>query len=110
MSIRENIQVFHHFDPDEYLRILIDEYGAECHPNQENAFMVEELPFYAPQQSGEYNFILGFNMAPLPHVLIQALIDHPELVPDDTLICWTQEQDLIIESTLADLRQNQEEN
>lgn len=106
MSIRENIQFFHRFDPDEYLRILIDEHGAEPHPNQDDAFLVEGLPFYAPKQTEEHIFVIGFNLVPLSHMLIQALVSHPDLAPDTTLIRWTQEQELIVESTLADL-QNQ---
>ena len=109
MSVRENIQFFHPFNPDEYLRILVDEYGAEPYTNQENAFLVEGLPFYAPKKSDEHVFVLGFNLLPLSQVLIRALIDHPELAPDNTLIRWTQEQELIAESTLADLRHKSEE-
>ncbi len=52
MSIRENIQFFHRVDPSEYLRILLDEYGAQPHPRQPGAFLVDGLPFYAPQQVG----------------------------------------------------------
>ena len=51
MSIRENIQFCHHFNLDEYLRIWVDEYGAEPHPYQKGAFLVEGLPFYATEQS-----------------------------------------------------------
>jgi hypothetical protein len=105
MSIRENIQCFHRVDPNEYLRILIDEYGAQPHPNQENAFLVDGLPFYSPQQAEEHTFVLGFNFAPLSHTLIQALITHPELVPDNVLIRWTQEQDVVAEGAVEDFRQ-----
>jgi len=109
MSIRENIQCFSLFDPSEYLKILIDEYGAERHPSQEGAFLIDGLPFYAPKQSNEHIFILGFNMVPLPHVLIQALINHPELAPEPTFINWTIEQELIAEGTIADFRTKFEE-
>jgi hypothetical protein len=105
MSVRENIQFFHRFDPGEYLRILAVEHGARAHPNQDGAFLVDGLPFYTPQQFDEHTFILGFNMAPLSQILIQAVISHPELVPDQIFIRWTQEQDLIAEGTLEDFRQ-----
>lgn len=105
MSIRENIQFFHRFDPGEYLRILLDEYGAQPHPRQPGAFLVDGLPFYSPQQAEEHTFVLGFNMAPLSQVLIRAMIFHPELVPDNMFIRWTQEQDLVAEGALRDFRQ-----
>jgi hypothetical protein len=105
MSIRENIQFFHRVDPNEFLHILIDEYGAQPHPRQPGAFLIEGLPFYAPQQAEEYTFVLGFNMIPLSHTLIQALITHPELVPENMLIRWTQEQDLVAEGTVKNFRQ-----
>jgi len=105
MSIRENIQFFHRVDSNEYLRILVDEYGAQPHPIQQGAFLVDGLPFYAPQQNDEHTFVLGFNMAPLPHTLIKAMISHPELVPENVLIRWTQEQDMVAEGTVEDFRQ-----
>ena len=105
MSIRENIQLFHRVDPTEYLRVLVDEYGAQPHPRQQNAFLIDGLPFYPPQQVDEYTFVLGFNMVPLSHTLIQALISHPELILDNVLIRWTQEQDLVAEGTVEDFRQ-----
>jgi hypothetical protein len=105
MSIRENIQCFHHVDPNEYLRILIDEYGAQPHPHQPDAFLIKGFTFYPPQHAEEYTFVLGFNMVPLSHTLIQALISHPELIMDNVLIRWTQEQDLVAEGTVEDFRQ-----
>ena len=104
MSIRENIQFFHRVDPNEYLRVLIDEYKAQPHPHQPGAFLVDGLPFYPPQQAKEHTFILGFNMAPLSQTLIRALIGHPELVPDQVFVRWMQEQDLVAEGTLEDFR------
>jgi hypothetical protein len=35
---------------------------------------------------------------------LQALIEHPELASDETVVRWTQEQELVLESTLGDLR------
>jgi len=105
MSIRENIQFFHRIDPSEYLRILAVEHGAQPHPRQQGTFLGDGLPFYTPQQVDEHTFVLGFNMVPLSHILIQALIVHPELVPDQVFIRWTQEQDLIAEGTLDNFRQ-----
>ena len=105
MSIRENIQFFHRVDPSEYLRILLDEYGAQPHPRQPGAFLIDGLPFYAPQHVDEHTFVLGFNMVPLSQTLIQVLIAHPELVHDQMFIRWMQEQDLVAEGTLGDFRQ-----
>jgi len=68
MSVRENIQCFHKLNPDEYLRILIIDYGASSHPHQDSAFVVDGVPFYEPKQTDEYMFILGFNLVPLSHV------------------------------------------
>ena len=102
MSIRENIQIFHPIDIEEYLKILKTKYGAQEHPKQAEAFLIEELPFYAPRQAEEYVFILGFNMAPLSLVLIQALADSLDLAPKNTRILWTQEQYLIMDILLND--------
>ena len=104
MSIRENIQVFHHFDPDEYLEILSSEYNVQPHPSQKSAFIIDDVPFYAPNIREDHVFILGFNMVPLSPALIQVLVNHvnhPELVPRNTLVLWTQEQDLIFEGEVA---------
>ena len=102
MGLRENIQLFHLVDIDHYLDILKTEYGAEKHPQQDGAYLIDGLPFYKPQQTEGYIFILGFNMVPLSLVLIQALADCPDLVPRDTRILWTQEQEQIIDVILAD--------
>lgn len=106
MSVYENIRFSHHFDGEEYLKILKKEFGAREHPAQADCFLIgnPEIPFYKPRQQADYVSILGFNYAPLSSLLIQAIIDHPELVPDDVFICWTQEQDLIIEKTAGELR------
>ena len=100
MGIRENIQLFHPIDIDRYLDILIRKYGVEKHPQQDGAYLIDGLPFYKPQLAEGYVFILGFNMAPLSYVLIQALVDCPELAPGDTRILWTQEQDLIVDTSV----------
>ena len=106
MSIYENIRFSQPFDAEEYLDILKNEFGAKEHPAQANCFLIgnPELPFYEPRQQADYGSVLGFNYAPLSSLLIQAIIDHPELVPDDGNICWTQEQDLIMEKTTGELR------
>jgi len=112
MSLRENIQFFHQIDPEKYLDVLREEHSAQDHPSQPGSLLIEDThPFYTPQRIDDHLSILGFNYTPLPEQLIQALIDHPELAPDDTLIRWTQEQDLILETTLGELRnQAQDEN
>ncbi len=48
--------------------------------------------------------ILGFNHIPLPYALVAALISHRDLFSDDILIRWTQEQELVFEATLGQLR------
>lgn len=106
MSIRENIQFFRGFDIEEFLNILREEYDAIEHSDQSGDFLVEGIPFYKPHQFEDHVSILGFNYIPLPDTLIQALIDHPELAPDDTIVRWTQEQDIILEATLGELRRN----
>lgn len=104
MSIHENIQIFHPVDIEQYLTILIREYGAKEHPEQEGAFLLDELPFYKPQTAEGYIFILSFNMLPLSYLLIQALADHPELTPAETKVVWTQEQELLLETTVGKIK------
>ena len=105
MSIRENIQFFHHVNIEKYMNVLRTKYGVKDHPAQENSFLIENgPPFYKPQQIEDHVSILGFNNTPLPDFLLQALIDHPELAPDDVIIRWTQEQDMVLEATLGELR------
>ena len=85
--------------------VLREDHGAQDHPSQPGGYLVDGTPpFYAPQQIDDHLSILGFNYTPLPDHLIQALIDHPDLAPDETLVRWTQEQDLILETTLGELR------
>jgi len=112
MSLRENIQFFHQIDTEKYLDVLREDHTAQDHPTQPGGFLIDgDQPFYSPQQFDDHISILGFNYIPLPDQLIQALVDHPELAPDDTLVRWTQEQDLILETTLGELRnQAQDEN
>ena len=106
MSFRENMQFFHQFDIEEYLSILKKEYEARDHPMQAGSYLIDdpELPFYKPTQSDEHVFIMSFNYAPLPNLLLQALIDYPDLITPDTLVRWTSEQELIVESTIEELR------
>ena len=88
----------------EYMRILGREHNSQEHPAQAGAFIVDGLPYYAPTDQQDHISVLSFSYVPLPHALIQALIDHPELAPDSMFIRWTQEQDLIWEGTLGELR------
>jgi len=104
MTVRENIQIFHRFDVDTYLEILKAEYGAKEHPNQPGCYLVDDLPFYKPKQSDEYVNILGFNLVPLPGVLLDALADHLEIAPGDTAIVWTIEQELYLQTTIGEIR------
>ena len=106
MSIRENIEIYHPIDVDEYLSILRNEFNARNHPSQTGSFLIgkEGLPFYEPRQVGDHISILSFNTVPLSDDLIQALINHPEIVGDEVVVRWTQEQELIVETTIGDLR------
>ena len=106
MSVRENIEASPPFDSKTYLDILKTEYGAKEHPEQPGSYLIgdPELPFYEPREFEDHVSVLGFNYALLSNLLIQAIIDHPELVPDETRIRWTQEQDLVMEKTAGELR------
>lgn len=104
MSVREVIRFFHQFDPEEYMSILKQERGAIEHPAQPDAYMVDNLPFYKPIEKKEYVYVLSFNHVPLPDILIEALVDHPELVPDEVLLFWTIEQEILVETTMGEVR------
>ena len=112
MSIRENIQFFHPFGVEEYLDILKKEYGARDHPIKTECLLIgdPELPFYKPRKQEDYISVMSFNYSPLSELLVKALIDHPELAPDETVIRWTIEQDVILEETLGCLRNQFGEN
>ena len=73
MSVKENIQFFHEFDPNAYLSILLEENAATEHPSQPNAYLIEGLPFYKPKWIEDHVSVLSFNYAPLPSILIEAL-------------------------------------
>ena len=107
MSVKENIQFFHQFDVDTYLKILKDECAAVEHPTQPNCYLIDGLPFYEPKQVEDHVSVLGFNYAPLSDLLIQALNSHPELVPDEVVVVWTIEQELVLETTIGEVRGNQ---
>jgi len=110
VSIRENIELSNFGGLDEYKRILMEELGAKEHPAQPGALMLESFPFYSPREAKEHVSILSFNKVPLPFGLITALISHPELFPDEIVIRWIQEQDVIFESALGVLRKQDAEN
>ncbi len=104
MSVRENIELYGLPDQEDSAKALIDEVGATQHPRQEDAYVLDGLPFHAPRPAGDHISILSFNNIPLPDTLIEVLVDHREFFPDNILIRWTQEQDLIFEATLGELR------
>lgn len=106
MSVKENIQFFHRFDPAVYLDILKNERGAINHPSQPNAYIANEVPFYEPKLIDDHVSVLGFNYFALPSVLIDALATHPELVPDEVIVCWSIEQDLLWKSTMGKVRKS----
>lgn len=66
--------------------------------------MVDDLPFYKPQEVDENISVVGFNHVPLPDTLIWALANYPELVPDSTLVSWLIEEDVFLESTMGEIR------
>ena len=105
MSVRENIQIFYSLDPKTYLRILRDEYGASKHPTQPSSYKIEDLPFHEPRWIDDHVSVLGFNYAPLSDVLIQALVNHPKLVPDEVMIIWMIEQELLFSTTMKTIRE-----
>ncbi len=104
MSVRENIELYGLADPQHDGQALAEKSGAAKHPGQRNAYVLDGLPFHGPRPAGDHLSILSFNNAPLPDSLIEAIVDHPELFPDGVLIRWTQEQELILEATLGELR------
>jgi hypothetical protein len=104
MSLRETIQVVGRLEMDQYLHFLQTERHAKEHPSQSGAYLVDGLPFYEPQQEDGYVFIMGFNMQPLPLALIETLIEHPEIASEDTQVRWTQEQELVFEGDIRELR------
>ena len=104
MSVRENIQIFYRFDIDTYLAILKDEHGTKVHPGQSGCYLIEDLPFYEPKWIEDHISILGFNYAPLSELLIQALVNHPEVIPDEAVVIWLIEQEMLLEKTFRQLR------
>ncbi len=104
MSVRENIEVYGGLDNKRYIQSLKAEYRAAEHPGKDHAYIVEGLPFHEPREAEDHFSILSFNNLPLPDALLEALVNHPELYPDNLRIRWTQEQDLILEATLGEIR------
>lgn len=106
MSYRECIQVFHPVDVQKYLTVLQTKFEAHPHPQEPDAFLMDTppLPFYGPKIIEEHLSILSFNYLPLSANLIWALINHPELAPETTMVIWTAEQDLIIKGALESLK------
>lgn len=104
MSVREIIRFFHQCSPNEYLSILKRERGMVDHPSQPDAFVVDNLPFYKPIQKSDYLYILSFNKIPLPSALIEAMVNYPELIPDEILIYWTIEQELLLAASMGEVR------
>ncbi len=94
MSVRENIELHGGIDNEPHLQILRKEYGAAPHPVENRAYILGGLPFHSPSRSRYHLSILSFIDLPLPDALLEALIKHPELFPDQVLIRWAQEQHL----------------
>ena len=105
MSIRENTKFYGLRKTHEYVRLLTDEFGAAAHLNQDNAYLLESIPFYSSTESGDHISILSFINAPLPHSLLEALISHPGVFPDYLVIRSRQEQDLLLGAPVGRVRQ-----
>lgn len=95
---------FKQFDGDAYLKMLENERGANPHPNQDDTYVVDELPFYTPFETEDFVLIVSFNYTPLPQILIDSLITHPELAVDDMLVFWVIESEILLETTMGELR------
>ena len=106
MSVRENIQIFHKIDLDAYSEALRAAFGASKHPTQLGCYLIDNLPYYKPRWIEDHISVLGFNYLPLPGVLIEALASLSELLPDEVLIRWTIEQELLFETTMGEVRGN----
>jgi hypothetical protein len=89
--VRENIELYGLPDEEQYIEILIGEFGAAKHPSQADAYILESLPFYAPGLVGDQLSALSFSHSPLPDSLIEVLVDQTDLFRDDILVRWTQE-------------------
>jgi hypothetical protein len=106
MSVKETIQFFHQFNTEAYLILLQEEQGATEHPSEPDAYVVGNTPFYQPRQIEDHVSVFGFNYFPLSSALITVLATHPEIVPDEVLVCWTAEQDLIWKGTMGKVRKS----
>lgn len=106
MSVKENIQFFHQFNTEAYLILLQEEQGATQHPSEPNAYIIDNTPFYQPRQIEDHVSVLGFNYFPLSSALITVLATHPELIPNEVIVCWTAEQDLIWKGTMGKVRKS----
>lgn len=105
MALYECLRIYHEADTGQYLAILQKEFGVQPHPEQLGSFLIGEPPvaFYRPTRQEDYFYVLSFNYGLLPLCLVQALVDHPELVPPRTRVLWTAEQDLIYDGKLKNL-------
>ncbi len=99
MSVKENIELYGLSDQEESAKTLIEKVGATQQARQADACMLDGLPFHAPRPASDHISILIFNNTPLLDAIIEILVDHREFFPDNILIRWTQEQDLIFEAT-----------
>lgn len=111
MSVYECLAIYGRLDVARYLELLRTAHGARPHPHQANSFLIgePELPFYRPQQYDDHLTILSFNYAPLPSLLIRALVDHPGLAPAATVVRWMVEQEILMEGSLAELARRLDE-
>ena len=102
MSVRQCLWILYPVDVEKYLEVLRNEYGAREHPAEPEAFIIGDpgLPFHRPRLIGEELAISGFNRVPLPFEVLEALLDHPELVPGTAKLRWSEEQELILLATL----------
>ncbi len=66
MSVRENIELYGLQSTEQNVEVLSSEFGAVKHLNQEDAYVLEQHPFYAPRPLDDHICILSFNNIPLP--------------------------------------------
>jgi len=111
MSVIESIWISHEVDVESYLTVLQAEFGAVAHPKEAESFLIGDPPslFRRPVHFEGWTYITGFDNQPLSDVLLDALVQHPELAPERTRVNWTVEQDRLFTGTLAEVRQRVEQ-
>ena len=103
MSIRENIELYGSLDleSNKHLQMNIKPSHIQANP----MLILWKVRHSINLSNWKIMFQLwDLNMVPLPYSAFEVLLQHPKLAPDDVYIRWTQEQELIFEGTLGELR------